>query len=313
MSASWVAGTVRARALARRRLGAGGARTLAARPTLAAAVEALADTPYGHDVRPGQGLAEAEHAVGAALLWNLRVLAGWLPHEGAAVLRVLAGWFELANLDDRIAELDGEAPAEPAYALGALAATASRIATAASPTALADVLARPPWRVHEPGATGDLRVAARLGWAEAVLTAVPEAVSWVRGATALALLTDLATGRPATAGSEARIARILGPHALAATRAASGDLARARSALPRDARWVVEGIDDAGELWRGEVAWWRRVERDGFALLAGTGFGRGPVVGATAVLGADARRVRAALETAADGTAAAREAFDDVA
>ena len=291
-----------------RRPGPGG------RPTLAAAVEALADTPYGHDVRPGQGLAEAEHAVGAALLWNLRVLAGWLPHEGAAVLRVLAGWFELANLDDRIAELDGEAPAELAYALGALAATASRIATAASPAALADVLARPPWRVHEAGAAGDLRVAVRLGWAEAVLTAVPEAVSWVRGATALALLTDLAAaGRPATAGSEARIARILGPHVLAATRAASGDLARARSALPRDARWVVEGIDDAGELWRGEVAWWRRVERDGFALLAGTGFGRGPVVGAAAVLGADARRVRAALETAADGTAAAREAFDDVA
>ncbi|HEY0950279.1 hypothetical protein, partial [Nocardioides sp.] len=134
------------------------------------------------------------------------------------------------------------------------------------------------------------------------------------GATALTLLTDLAAGGgAATAGSEARIGRILGPHALVAVRAAAGDLTRARSALPRDARWVVEGIDDREELWRGEVAWWRRVERDGFALLAGTGFGRGPVVGATAVLAADARRVRAALETAADGTGVAREAFDDVA
>jgi len=314
MSASWVAGTVRARALARRRLGAGGARALAARLTLTAAVEALADTPYGHDVHPGQGLAEAEHAVGAALLWNLRVLAGWLPRDGAAVLRMLAGWFELANLDDRIAELEGTAPAEPAYALGALAASASRIAAAGSPAALADVLARPPWRVRDVGVAGDVRVAARLGWAEAVLTTVPEAVPWVRGATVLALLADLAAaGHLATAGSEGRIARILGPGVLPALRAGAGDLARARSALPRDARWVIEGIDDPGELWRGEVAWWRRVERDGFTLLAGTGFGRRPVVGATAVLAADARRVRAALETAADGTAAAREAFDDVA
>lgn len=313
MSASWVAGTVRARALARRRLGAGGARALAARPTLAAAVGSLADTPYGHDVRVGQDLVAAEHAVGAALLWNLRVLAGWLPREGAAVVRLLAGWFELANLDDRLVELGGGDPEEPAYALGALATSATRIADAGSPAAVAAVLARPPWRVRDGGAAGDLRVAARLGWAETVLGLVPEAASWARAGAGVMLLAELvAAGRPTAPGSAARVARLLGPRFLAAVPPGSTDLGRVRAALPRDASWVLEGIEAPEELWRSEVTWWRRVERDGFALLGDTGFGRAPVVGAIAILAADARRVRAALETAAHGGAAAQEAFDEV-
>jgi hypothetical protein len=45
MSASWVAGSVRARALARRRLGAGAARTLATLPSLPEALIALGSTP----------------------------------------------------------------------------------------------------------------------------------------------------------------------------------------------------------------------------------------------------------------------------
>lgn len=313
MSASWVAGTVRARALARRRLGAGGARALAARPTLTEAVAALADTPYGHDVRPGQDLVEAEHAVGAALLWNLRVLAGWLPREGSSVLRVLAGWFELANLDDRLAEFDGEEPAEPAYSLGALATTAARIAAAGSQAAVAQVLTRPPWRVRDAGSVRDLRVGARLGWAEAVTGAVPEAGAWARGGAALLVLAELvAAGRPPAPGATALVARLLGPHLLAAVPPGSTDLARVRAALPRDTAWVLDGVEAPEELWRSERLWWRRLERDGFALLGGTEFGRAPVVGTVAILAADARRVRAALETAAHGGAAAREAFDDL-
>ena len=81
-----------------------------------------------------------------------------------------------------------------------------------------------------------------------------------------------------------------------------------------NARWVLDGIDQVQDLWRGEAAWWHRVEQDGFALLRGSGYDRKPVVGALAVLAVDAWRVRAALETAARGGAEPTlEAFEGVA
>ena len=91
MSSSWVAGVVRAKALARRRLGAAGARAVATSPGLSAALAALVSSSYGHDVRPGQSLGAAQHAVAASLLWNMRVLAGLgkvrtLPPAIAAIL-----------------------------------------------------------------------------------------------------------------------------------------------------------------------------------------------------------------------------------
>ena len=46
MSAGWVAGSVRARALARRRIGAGQARRIAACGSLGEALAMLAATPY---------------------------------------------------------------------------------------------------------------------------------------------------------------------------------------------------------------------------------------------------------------------------
>ncbi|MFI5079696.1 MAG: hypothetical protein ACHQCE_01390, partial [Streptosporangiales bacterium] len=79
MSTGWVAGSVRARALARRRLGAAAARQLAASGSLADALRVLAATHYGREDLGGQTLAGAQHAVARTVLWDLRVLAGWLP------------------------------------------------------------------------------------------------------------------------------------------------------------------------------------------------------------------------------------------
>jgi hypothetical protein len=53
-------------------------------------------------------------------------------------------------------------------------------------------------------------------------------------------------------------------------------------------------------------------EREGLALLSEPGFDRRPVIGATVVLAADARRVQAALEVAARG-GGPMGAFDAVA
>jgi hypothetical protein len=129
VSAGWVAGSVRARALAQRRLGAGAARTLAASSSLEVALAALAASPYRQEVRPGQRLAEAQRAVAATLLWHLRVLAGWLPREGADMLRLLAGWFEVANVDELLHRLAGGEAEEP-FRLGALATAWPRLAPA---------------------------------------------------------------------------------------------------------------------------------------------------------------------------------------
>ncbi len=64
VSVKWVAGSVRARALAHRRLGRGGVRALATSGSLAAAVESLAGSPYGRDVRPDSPLARAQRETG---------------------------------------------------------------------------------------------------------------------------------------------------------------------------------------------------------------------------------------------------------
>jgi hypothetical protein len=68
VGAAWVAGTVRARAIGRRRLGAAAVRELAASPSLAEAVEALAGSPYGRYVRAGDAQWAARRARVVALL-----------------------------------------------------------------------------------------------------------------------------------------------------------------------------------------------------------------------------------------------------
>ena len=61
----------------------------------------------------------AQRAVGAALLWHLRVLAGWQPVEGSQAVRALAGWFEIANVDDLLRAVSGAGRPEP-FRLGRL-------------------------------------------------------------------------------------------------------------------------------------------------------------------------------------------------
>jgi hypothetical protein len=139
-----VAGDVRGRALLSRRLGADGARRLTASPSLKAAVTTLAAGPYGRAVHAGQELAEADYAVGAALLWHLRVLAGWRPRAGAEAVRQLAGWFEIANVVEHARALAGVV-AGPRYTLGRLTTTWSRLTATGTGSELSDTLATTSW------------------------------------------------------------------------------------------------------------------------------------------------------------------------
>jgi len=307
VSAGWVAGGVRSRAMARRRLGATGARGLAASTSWDEAVGLLAASPYGGLTRPGATQVEAQRAVAATLLWNLRVLAGWLPAAGAEQLRRLASWFEISNVDEHVRALVGR-PAQVPYQLGALATAWPRLAASASLGDLRDVLAASPWGDPGGATARQIQLGMRLSWADRVSARVPAARPWAAGAIALLVARErFARGSDLPEGAAVTASRVLGHRWRTAH--SPGDLART---LPPHARWAVAHLSDPTDLWTAEAGWWRRLRSDGARLLATAGAGPDRVVGTAALLAADAWLVRAAL-TIAGHQPADLEVFDAVA
>ncbi|MFC4463622.1 V-type ATPase subunit [Streptomyces xiangluensis] len=312
MGAGWVAGVTRARALRTRCLGADGVRNVAGSPTLDDALRYLAATAYRHDVTPGAAPAEAQRAVSATLLWHLRVLAGWQPATGTDAIRALAAGFEISNTEHQLRSLSAEtpspAPVEPRHAgterlhpspyrLGALAIAWPRLARTRTPSELRSALAASVW--GDPGGDSPAAVATgmRVSAALRLATAVPDAARWAAARLALLFGREVfVVGRRMPDVSARRAARLLGPRAVRA-----GSYADFRQALPATAQWLLKDIDEAADLWRAEGRWWEGVERDGRELLRRSHFGPQPVVGAVALLSADAWRTRGALELAARG------------
>jgi hypothetical protein len=278
--------------MVRRRLGAAAARALAASGSAAGAAELLATSPYRDRAR-GDDTATVVHGLAATALWNLRVLAGWQPARGVAALRLLAGWFEIANVDEHLQML-GNRPADPPFRLGTLATAWPRLAATGSAEELRAVLTASPW--GDPGGCRprEIRLGLRARWGERVATAVAPARPWAIGGAAILVASEhLAAGRPLPEAAAAAVGRLVGRSALAAT-----SLDQLRSALPHSARWVLRGISDPAGLWRAEVHWWRRVEEDGVRMLGDSRLGLHRTVAAAALLAVDVRRVRAALECA---------------
>ncbi len=320
MSAGWVAGSVRARALARRMIGADEARRLAACGSLPEALAVLAATPYRivpeHPVErsaepanptAADPLAAAQHAVAASVLWDLRVLAGWLPQGGAQLMRTLAGWFEIANVAERLQELTGR-PSGEVFRLGALSTAWPRLRRAGTLGEMRAVMASSGWK--DPG--GDTAAALELGlrarWAQRVADLGDPARTWAAGGLALLIAGErYGAGRPDHPVVRSVAGTLLGPAA-----AGAGTLDELAGRLPRRLSWLLDGVHSPADLWRAEAGWWTRTERDGRGLLAGPGFDQRPVVGAAVLLAADARRVAAALEVAARG-GGPMGAFDAVA
>lgn len=307
MSAGWVAGSVRARAIARRRVGDAGARELARAGSFAEAVDMLARSPYGLTVHPDDTLSAAVRAVAATLLWHLRVLAGWLPASGADTLRLLAGWFEIANIEEHLRALGG-LPAQPPFSLGTLAPAWPRIAATSSRDDLRMALASSPWGDPGSPAPRDIQLTTRLAWAERVAARIPTARAWALGAAALLVAREqLARRQPLPEMAAAIAGRLLGPHVTLAS--SVEDL---RAALPAPARWVLTDLTDEAQLWQAEARWWHRLRADSAVLLAGSSFGPERVVGAAGLLAVDAWLVVGALEVAARGREAL-EIFDALA
>ena len=306
MTTSWVSGVVRAKALGRRRLGRAGARALAGSPSLQEAVATLVDTPYGHDMRVGFDLSQAQRAVGDSMLWNLRVLSGWLPSSGSEALRVLAGWFEIANVDELLRELDGT-PAESPYRLGTLATAWPQLAGSTSAADLCERLGRSSWGEPGVGSWWDIQLHLRLVWADRIATRVPQLHSLAAGATALLLAREtFGRGRQLSDAMTFPAARLVGRKA-----ADARTLAELSAALPASARWALEGVTEQADLWVAETRWWLRLEEQSFALARTAHFAAGPVLGAVGLLAVDAWRVRAALVLSGCGVAG--EVLDAVA
>jgi hypothetical protein len=297
VSAGWVAATVRARGLARRRLGVDGAEHLARSASLPEALAALRPTPYGPALRPEMDLEAAQHAVYASVVWHLRVLAGWGPPLGAGPLRLVMAGFEIANVSGHLARLAGQ-PAQPPYTLGSLATVWPAVAAARTPDAVRSVLAASVW--GDPGSDdpATVRLALQLGWARRVLDGVPGAADAAIAGAALVLARILATGAPATLGPTARrdAAHVLGPGWEEAT--SPEDLA---GHVSRRAALVLDGDAHAESLWLAEVRLWSVIESAGAVLATRSGADARAGVGVAALLAADAWRVRAALTLAAHG------------
>jgi len=301
MTAGWVAGSVRAAAMARRRMGVTAARELAACPSLTDAVEIVARSPYGREVRPDDRLAAAERGVAATTLWNLRVLAGWLPAEGTEMIRLVAAWFEIANIDEHVYGFatDPRTAGVPPFRLGSLATAWPRLSKTASPAELRAMLAVSAWGDPGDDSAQAISLWLRVSWAARVFAGVIPARPWAAGSVALLVARERFVARRPLAGAASEvIGRLLGG---GWDRAAG--LADFAGRLPSPARWALDGVTNTADLWRAEARWWARLRRDGTTLVVRPAFGWQRPLGAVAILAADAWLVRAALEIAARGGA----------
>jgi hypothetical protein len=300
VSAGWVGASVRARLLLRRRIGERAAE-LARSPSLREALVGLTGTAYGRELEPGVDLETAQHEVAAATLLHLRLLSGWLPPGKVGFLRALAGWYELANVEDRLAYLAG-ADLRPPFDLGGLASAWPRASRALSAAELRNALAGSAW--GDPGgeAASDVHLGLRAAWAERLLADLPELRELVAGALALLLARELfVTGRPADSLAELHLPTVGSDWEQART---LGELA---AALPSTARWALEGIEAPQELWHAEIRWWTHVEEVGRRLARSSREGRAAVTGSVLLLAADTWWTAAALAAAERGGLELRE------
>ena len=298
MKPAWTAGVTRARLLLSRCIGPELASTVAGSPSLADGLAALAGSAYGERVRAGQDLTAAERGVADTLLWHLRILAGWLPAAGAALVRALAGWFELVNIDARLAALAGDGREPAPFALGSLSTAWGAAQRARTIEELADAIARSAWALPRARSASDLAIGLRVAWGQRVAESVPEAADWVAGAGALLAARELLVAR-----SVEHIERLRHLPGIDDRALTSSTLVAFRDALGARTRWALGTITEPNELWRAELAWWDRVAKDSRSLLRRSD-DEAVVLAAVALLAVDAVRTARALRSAAHGPAA---------
>jgi hypothetical protein len=300
----WVAGGVRARLLLERRAGPALARTIAGTASLSDALAELSRSSYPVSGGSEPRLEVAQRSVAAAVALECRVLAAWLNRDAAVSLRALASWFELANIEDRIAYLSGAELRAP-FELGMLASAWPTASASGSVDGVRHALARSAW--GDPGSDdpSEIQLWLRLAWARRVARQTPAARGWAEGAVAILLAAEMFV-------AERRFApTVAGRLGLGSSWPAATTISGLRQRLPRSAAWALDAVEDITELWRAEAAWWRTVEREAEAMTRGRLDRPEVVVGTVALLALDGVRVNTALAVASRvGSVAAREVLD---
>ena len=308
MRVNWVAVSIRARSLSQRRGGAGRCRQLAAAPNLPTALAMLADSGYAQRLVGITSLTAAQRATRENLLWQLRVLAGWLPPGGTGLVRTIAASYERDNIVALAGRLKGGPELSAAYQLGGLATAWPRLERQPSLPALAEALRHSAWGTPGPIDNVALRDVLTLAWLRRLSAAAPAASGWASSASALVAARMVLVDHTTPTSRVLDLARPwLGRHW-----ASTSDLGHFRASLPRSAQGILSGIDDPSDLWRVEARLRAEVEADGLRLLHAALPGPDVVLGAIAALAVDGWRLRAAL-AAADAGSGSSEVLDAVA
>ena len=297
MRAEWIAGTLRGRLLLAHRLGEGPARELAAQTSFAEARRLLLASPYGRDLGAVEDLATAQRAVAAITLWHLRILAGWLPPDGAVLLRALAAWYELVNIEHHVAWIVTGASPPPPFELGGLATVWPRIEPTRSLAEIRSVLAASPWGEPASEEPVSLRLTLRAGWAHRVIDQAPEARTWTQAAVALLVARELLLAED----EDPR--RLLALPDVRASWLSAPGVPELAAHVPAGIGWALRGVERPEQLWRAELVWWQHVEADAEALMRRPLGSPALVIGAAALLAVDAQRAGRALAIAALGGA----------
>jgi hypothetical protein len=297
---SWIAASVRARSLALGRLGVGGIHSVLMSPDRSSGLSIAAASMYSGAATDDESDPGAlEHQIGAAVLWRLRVLAGWVPPGGSPVLRCVAAYFERQNiLRHAVALSQGQPrPDEKGdYVLGGLATCWPAASRARNEAELRSALAASPW--GDPVTTDPVELADTLSlaaWRRLVVVA-PAARRWARDAVVLlaARLRVIENALP----SDRQLA--LATPLIGRAWPSASDLGALRASLAPSGRRALEGVTGPDELWLAEAALVARIDADAVRMLRSDRSGPEVVLAAAAALMVDGWRLRAALTAVGD-------------
>ncbi|TFD80598.1 V-type ATPase subunit [Cryobacterium psychrophilum] len=294
--------------MAQRRVGAGESQRIAAQRSLEDGLALLKHTTYGERLAGCTDRAAAERGIRSTVLWQLRVLAGWIPGTGTRLARAAAGGYERDNIVALARSLEDTQPPPEFFDLGALATSWPRLRDAQSAAELGEALHTSPWGDAGSGDTTARRDILTVVWLGRLAAVAEAARPWAEAASGLMAARMLLVDRSVPSARFREVAHPL----LGRAWEGAGSLDELRSALPKAASDALRDADGPKDLWLSEARLRATVETDGFRLLRGAMPGPTIVLGGIAVLAMDAWRVRAALSAADSGTGTS-EVLDAVA